>query len=93
LIGAVEKLYPNNFLNSAFATFSRVERGISSTKRISRGQRADTLVEFSVGPDPRRRFERRPDQKRVVATGLAAHPQQPRHVQPREWPHHAGRRR
>jgi len=56
-------------------------------------QRADTLVEFTVGPDPRRRFERRPDQKRVVATGLAAHPQQPRHVQPREWPHHAGRRR
>ncbi len=54
-----------------------------------RGQRADALVKFAVSPDPRRRLERRPDQKRVIATGLAAHPQQPGHVQPCEWPHHA----
>ena len=30
-------VHPSIFLNSAFATFSSVERGISSTKRISRG--------------------------------------------------------
>src|SRR4029077_20048405 len=29
--------YPSILRNSAFATFSSVERGISSTKRISRG--------------------------------------------------------
>jgi hypothetical protein len=29
--------HPTSFLNSAFATFSSVERGMSSTKRISRG--------------------------------------------------------
>jgi hypothetical protein len=60
-----------------------------ATRLEPRGKRADPLVEFTVGPDPRRRLERRPDQKRVIASGLAAHPQQPWHVHPCEWPHHA----
>ena len=59
--------------------------GLDAALDQARGQRADTFVKFAVGPAPRRRFERRPDQERVVAAGLAAHPQQPRHVEACEW--------
>jgi hypothetical protein len=55
------------------------------------GERADPVVEFAVSPDSRRRIERRPDQKRMVAAGFRAHPQQPGHVKACERPHHAGR--
>ena len=54
-----------------------------------RSQRADALVKFAVIPDPRRRIERRPDQKWMIAAAFSAHPQQPRHVKAREWSHHA----
>ncbi len=54
-----------------------------------RGERADAVVKFAVSPDPRRRIERRPDQKRMVAARLGPHPQQPRHVHPGKRPHHA----
>jgi hypothetical protein len=55
------------------------------------GERADPVVEFAVAPDPRRRVERRPDQERMVAAALAAHPQQPRHVHSGKRPDHARR--
>jgi hypothetical protein len=55
------------------------------------GERADTLMKFAVTPDPRRRVERRPDQKRMVAPRRRAHRQQPRHIHPRKGPHHARR--
>ena len=54
----------------------------------ARGQRADPFVEFAVSPIPRRRLERRPDQKRMIFPRLAPHPQQPRHVHPGKRPHH-----
>src|SRR5260221_13407373 len=56
------------------------------------GQRADTVVKFAVGPAPRRRLERRPDQEGMVSATLAAHPQQPWHVEAREWSDDARRR-
>src|SRR5205814_9120552 len=49
-----------------------------------RRQRADPLVKLAVGPAPRRRVEWGPDQERVVTPALAAHPQQPRHIEARE---------
>ena len=49
-------------------------------------QRADAVVEFTVTPSTRRGVERCPDQKRMVAAGLGAHPQQPWHVEAREGP-------
>jgi hypothetical protein len=58
-----------------------------------RGQRADAVVKLAVSPASRRRIERRPDQKRMVAARLGPHSQQPRHVEPRKWPDHARRRR
>jgi hypothetical protein len=48
------------------------------------GQRADAFVKFAVSPNPRRRSEWCPDQEWMIAAGLGAHPQQPRHVHPGE---------
>ncbi len=39
------------------------------------GERADAIVKFAVGPDSRRRIERRPDQERMVPARLGPHPQ------------------
>ena len=58
--------------------------GLDAARDEAGGERADPLVKFAVGPAPRRRIERRPDQKRMVAPRLGPHPQQPRHVKPRE---------
>jgi hypothetical protein len=38
-----------------------------------RSERTDPLMKFAVAPFVRRRVERRPDQKRMVAPRLAAH--------------------
>jgi len=62
-----------------------------ATRGKSRGQRSDALVEFTVTPAPRRRIERRPDQKRMIAPGSGPHLEQPRHVDPSEWSDDAGR--
>ena len=65
--------------------------GLDAALGKARGERADPIVKFAVAPDPRRRIERRPDQKRMIAAGFGLHPQQPWHVKSREWPDHARR--
>ena len=67
--------------------FARLDAALDETG----GKRADALMEFAVGPAPRRRLERRPDQERMVAAALGAHSQQPWHVEPCEWSDNAGR--
>src|SRR5438309_11074359 len=57
----------------------------------ARGERADAVVEFAVAPCARRRVERRPDQEWMLRARLAPHPQQPRHVEPRERADHPRR--
>ena len=64
--------------------------GLYAPLREPRCERADPVVKLAIAPAPRRGIERRPDQERVVTANLGAHFQQPRHVQSREWPHHAG---
>ena len=55
------------------------------------GKRAHALVKFAVGPFPCGALERRPDQERMVAAALGAHPQQPGHVEISEWSDNARR--
>lgn len=52
-------------------------------------QCADTLVKLAIGPAARRCLERRRDQERMIAPGLAAQLQQPRHVHAVERRHRA----
>jgi hypothetical protein len=65
--------------------------GLDAARGETRRERADALVKFAVSSAPRRGLERRPDQKRMIAAAFGPHPQQPRHVEPCEWPHNARR--
>jgi hypothetical protein len=65
--------------------------GFDAARDEASGECADPFVKLAVGPTPRRRLERRPDQKRMLAPRLGPHPQQPRHVQPGERPDDARR--
>jgi len=53
-----------------------------TTLRRALGERADALMEFAVRPFSCRSIEWRPDQERVVAPCLGAHPEQPGYVEP-----------
>jgi hypothetical protein len=65
--------------------------GLDAALDEAGGKRADAFVKLAVGPAPRRRLERRPDQEWMVAAALGAHPQQPRHVEACEWSDNARR--
>ena len=65
--------------------------GLDAARRKARRQRADALEELAIIPDPRRRVERRPGQKGMIAPRLAAHPQQPRHIETCEGAYRARR--
>jgi hypothetical protein len=64
---------------------------LDAARRKTGRERADTVVKFAVGPDSRRRIERRPDQKGMIAAGSRPHLQEPRHVHSGERPDHARR--
>jgi hypothetical protein len=53
---------------------------LHASSRKARRQCTNPIVEFAIRPRSRRRIERRPDEKAMIAPGLRPEPQQPRHI-------------
>jgi hypothetical protein len=68
-----------------------VVAGFYAARDETGGECADTIVEFAKTPFAGRGVEWCPDQKRMVAAGFRAHPQQPRHVKAYEGADNARR--